>query len=103
MKEINKLIKKAKLGQASQEVQIYLSNWFQAECDALWKDFVNIKIAGKTDKQLLCEFLDLRSQALIVNRLQEHLVRSQCEGQEADHEIVNVLNEIKKDDNNPQY
>ena len=98
--EITSNIRKAKTGQMSKEVQVFLTQWFQKQCEDLWKEFCAVKCKGKTDKQVVIEFLEIQAKATTINSLQADLVRTEYEGAVADDELKKIYSELIE--KNPQ-
>ena len=103
MNDIERIIKRAKLGKASEETQLYLDQFFANSSRVMWEEFLDIKMKGKTDKNVLLEFMELQAMGKNIRDLHRELVMKRAEGKEADEELVNILSEhIKEESNNPQ-
>ena len=95
--EISRLLSKAKTGRASKETQIYLSKFFELQADNCWKRFIGITHKGKTEKQLVTEFLAVQTEAKIINHMNETMVMNQVEGSDAEEKMRIIREEIKKE------
>jgi hypothetical protein len=100
MTDLERVIKKAKIGKASEETQIYLSGYFEKQSEIIWKDFLDLSPKGKTDKTFMLEVLALQALGKTVRDLHQNLLMSQVEGKMADDDIVEAMKEIEN--NNPQ-
>jgi hypothetical protein len=84
-KDIEKLINKVKLGKASQDTQIWLTTWLQAESEIVWNEFLNTE--PKLEK-----FLEIQAKARQIRRLLRSLVLSQSEGKDAGFKLQQEYN-----------
>jgi hypothetical protein len=97
--EIQQLLNKAKTGRASQETLMYLDKFFTVQSKDCWKRLLSVTHKGKTEKQLLTEFLAIQAEAKIISDMNQAMVVNNVEGDDAEEKLRIIQEEIKKENN----